>query len=195
MLPVVSQGKENIYLHYASIAAAVPELPFYPYLFGRQTDAVPLMDELLAQIPNVGGAKYTGPNMFELQHLVELGGGQPGGWTIFSGMDEQCALAAMFGAPANIGSTLNCMPGLYREIRTSYKSGDLARARDLQLLGNRVTRALLSFGFPGALREAMSMLGFDCGDPRLPTPPLPAEKRELLHEQLEAAGFADLAAM
>ena len=80
------------------------------------------------------------------------------------------------------------MPGLYREIRTSYQKGELKRARDLQLRGNQVTRTLISFGFPGALREAMRVLGFECGDPRLPFPPLPAEKRQALREQLQASG-------
>ena len=195
VLPVLSQGAESVTLHYSSIAAAVPDLPFYPYLFGGQTDAVSLMRELLARIPNLAGSKYTGPNMYEMQHLVELGAARPDGWTIFSGMDEQCAPAAMYGAPANIGSTLNVMPGLYREIRVSYLSGDLARARDLQLTGNRVTRALISFGFPGALREAARTLGFECGDPRLPMPPLPAAKRQVLHEQLDALDFSGIAAM
>ncbi len=38
----------------------------------------------------------------------------------------------MFGAPANIGSTLNVMPGVYREIRAACARGELARARDVQ---------------------------------------------------------------
>lgn len=194
VLPLVGGSLEGIYLHYQSIAAAVPGLPFLPYLFGAQTDAVTLMKGLQQRIPNVGGCKYTGPDMYELRHLVELGEAATQGWTIFSGMDEQCALAAMFGAPANIGSTLNLMPGVYREIHECCASGDLARARDLQLRGNRVTSTLISLGFPGALREAMRFLGIDCGDPRLPTPPLPTEKRKSLHEQLDAVGLSELAA-
>jgi dihydrodipicolinate synthase/N-acetylneuraminate lyase len=41
----------------------------------------------------------------------------------------------------------------------------------------------------------MRMLGFDCGEPRLPLLPLAAEKRAALREQLAAADFAELAAM
>ena len=194
VLPPVGGSLEEIYLHYQSIAAAAPGLPFFPYLFGAQTDAVTLMKGLQQRIPNFAGCKYTGPDMYELRRLVELGDDATQGWTIFSGMDEQCVLAAMFGAPANIGSTLNRMPGVYREIRECCASGNLASARDLQLRANRVTSALLSLGFPGALREAMRFLGFDCGDPRLPTPPLPADKRESLREQLDAVGFSELTA-
>jgi N-acetylneuraminate lyase len=195
VLPTIGAGLEGTYLHYQAIAAAAPALPFFPYLFGGQADAVSLITELRRRIPNAAGAKYTGPSMFELKRLVELGGEGSTGWTIFSGMDEQCIYGAMSGAPANIGSTLNPMPGPYREIRRRYESGDLAGANDLQLRVNRVTALLIGAGFPGALRESMRILGFDCGEPRLPLVPLATEKRAVLREQLAAADFAKLAAM
>jgi N-acetylneuraminate lyase len=110
-------------------------------------------------------------------------------------MDEQCVFAAMSGVPANIGSTLNVMAGAYREMRDSYERGDLARATDLQLRANRVTHVLLSYGFPGALRETMRLLGYDCGEPRLPNPSLPVERRVSLRQALEDAGFEALAGM
>jgi N-acetylneuraminate lyase len=195
ILPPMGGGVQSIYLHYETIAASVPDLSFYPYLYGGQVDAPVLMQELLRRIPTISGSKYTGPNMFELRHLIELDKDAAKEWTIFSGMDEQCLFAAMFGAPANIGSTLNVMPGAYRELRASYERGDTARALDLQLRANRVTRVLISFGFPGALREAMRILGFDCGEPRLPQLPLSIEKREALRKALETVGFAELAGM
>ncbi|HOU13824.1 MAG TPA: dihydrodipicolinate synthase family protein [Anaerolineae bacterium] len=192
ILPLFGAGLASTYLHYETIAAAVPELPFYPYLFGGQTDAVSLLRELRRRIPTLAGAKYTGPNMYELQALVAM---QDANWTIFSGMDEQCAFAAMFGATANIGSTLNVMPGVYREIRAACERGDLARARDVQAQANRVIRVWFEFGFPGAFRETLRWLGFDCGEPRLPNLPLPPEQREALHAALEAAEFWELTKM
>ena len=194
LLPTLGAGLESTYLHYQTIAAAASRVRFFPYLYGGQVDAVTLMRGLLERIPNLGGAKYTGPNMFELKHLVDLGAGREG-WTIFSGMDEQCVFAAMSGAPGNIGSTLNFMPGVYREMRRRYEAGDLAGAVDLQLRANRVTATVISFGFSGALREMMRLLGLDCGEPRLPFAPLGADKREAFHRALDEAGFRALAAM
>jgi N-acetylneuraminate lyase len=192
ILPPFRRSSEAIYRHYTAIAGAVPDLPFFPYLFGGEIDALSLMQELLRRVPNVAGAKYTGPNMFELQALVDL---REEGWTIFSGMDQQCVFAAMFGSPANIGTTLNLMPGLYRDLRAAYASGDLARARDLQVAANRVTRVLASFGMFGALFEGMRLLGFDCGEPRLPHLPLPEDRRDALREALEQVDFFEVAAM
>lgn len=197
VLPIYLGGLEATYRHYAAIASAAPDLPFFPYIFGGQIDAVSLMRELLRRIPNVGGAKYTGPNMYEIAEIIELGGSRSNGpgWTIFSGMDEQCLFAAMMGAPGNIGSTLNVMPGAYREMRGLHAAGDTARALELQKRANRLTGAMISHGFAGALRVALKLLGYDCGPPRLPQEPLDPAREDSLRAALEAADFATLTAM
>lgn len=192
VLPAPNASLPQVYAHYGAIAAAVPSLPFFPYLFGAQTDAVSLMAELAKRIPNLGGAKYTGPNMLVLKQLLDLGGGR---WRIFSGMDEQCVFAAMFGCEQNIGSTLNFMPGAYREIRRLLSVGQWAEAVDLQYRANRVTLVAASFGFSGALKEMLRLLGFDCGSPRLSTPPLAEDKRAALRDRLEEVEFSTLARM
>jgi N-acetylneuraminate lyase len=197
VLPLLNAGLENVYLHYGTIAAAAPDLPFLPYLFGGQTNAVSLMRGLLERIPNVGGAKYTGSNMFEFKQLVALqaNGGATGAWTIFSGMDEQSLFAMMSGAPGHIGSTLNLMPGAYRKIRQLYGQNQTDQALHLQQRANQVTSTLIAFGFAGALREAMRLLGFDLGQPRQPTLPFPAEKQDALHGALEEVGWSELVAL
>jgi N-acetylneuraminate lyase len=192
VLPPLSQSPPSIFLHYEAIAAAVPDLPFFPYLFGGRVAALTLMQELLQHIPNVAGAKYTGPNMYEFKRIVDL---REGGWTLFSGMDEQCLYAAMSGAPGNIGSTLNLMPGAYREIRARYEAGDVAHAQEVQFRANAVTSVLHAYGFAGALREALLELGLYCGPPRLPTPPFPVEKRAALFEALAAVEWREMTGM
>jgi N-acetylneuraminate lyase len=192
ILPTVTSGMEETYLHYECIAGAVPDLPFFPYLFGGRVNALSLMQQLLQRIPNVAGAKYTGPDMFELWRVIAL---HTEGWTIFSGMDEQCLFAAMAGAPGNIGSTLNVMPGVYRRIRHCYTVGDIAGALAYQHQANRITSVLIDYGFSGALREAMRMLGIDCGQPRLPHRSLAPEKCDALHADLYQAGFAQVTSL
>ena len=189
ILPMVNTGVTGIYAHYQQIAEAVPDLPFFPYLFGGQTDAPALMRELKQRIPNLRGAKYTGPNMYELGSVFDE---SADGWTIFSGMDEQCLFAMMTGAPGNIGSTLNFMPGLYRDMRTRYQDGDLAGAMALQRRANQVTSVLIQYGFSGALCEMMHLLGFDCGEPRLPHLPLADNRKANLLADLVRVDFRQL---
>lgn len=197
VLPVYLGGLEATYRHFGAIAAAAPDLPFFPYLHGGQTDATSLMKELLCRIPNVGGAKYTGPNMYEIAEIIDLGDTLPQdtGWTIFSGMDEQCLFAAMVGAPGNIGSTLNVMPGTYLKMRECCAAGDFAQALALQKQANRLTGAMIDHGVGAALRVSMKVLGIDCGPLRLPQEPIGPDKEEKMVAALEEAGLAALAAM
>ncbi len=191
ILPPVIYDQRGVVPFFERVAAGAPDLPFLPYLFGFSRDAVALMRDL-AHIPNLAGTKYTGPNMYEMNQIVRF---RSEGWTVFSGMDEQAALGLMYGAAGVIGSTFNFMPGVYREIYASVRSGDYARALDLQRRGNRITELMISNGFVGAFREGMRLLGFDCGQPRLPNLPLAEEKRAALHAGFEAFGFAELAAL
>lgn len=191
ILPPVVYNLQGIVPFFERIAAAAPDLPFLPYLFGFSRDAVALMRDL-AHIPNLAGTKYTGPNMYEMSQIVRF---RSEGWTVFSGMDEQAALGLMYGAAGVIGSTFNFMPGVYREIYASVRSGDHARALELQRRGNRITELMIGNGFVGSFREGMRLLGFDCGQPRLPNLPLPEAKRAALHAGFEEFGFAELAAL
>lgn len=177
--------------YFTALGAAAPALPLLTYIFGGPADAVALMRALMG-IPTLAGSKYTGPNMFEFRRIVELGKGE---WTVFSGMDEQCAFAAMFGASGNIGSTLNYMVGLYRAIHTGVQQGNLARAVELQLAANQITGAMIDVGFMGALKAVMTRLGFDCGACRLPNRTLTADQQTALFAQLDTLNFDVLTQM
>jgi N-acetylneuraminate lyase len=191
IIPPLYRSTQSIHDYYATIAAAAPELPLLTYIFGGPVDAVALMRALM-DIPTLAGAKYTGPDMFEFRRIIDLGAGR---WTVFSGMDEQCVFAAMFGSNGCIGSSLNYYPGVYREIRHAVHSGDYAHANELQLRANLTTAIMADVGFLAALKEVMRWLDFDCGRPRLPTLALAEETWKNLRRQLEEAGFRELAAM
>lgn len=173
--------------YFQAVANAAPHLPFFPYLFGFPK-VVELMQNLLP-LPNVMGTKYTGPNMYEFQQVVNL---RRENWYIFSGMDEQCLFARMSGAAGSIGSTMNFMPGVYRRIHACFEQGKLAEAMEWQQKANIVTETLYHYNFMSGMFEVMRLLGFDCGSLRLPDFPLPAEVREKLQGDLQAVAFEQL---
>lgn len=173
------------------LATSVPDLPFFPYLFGGSIDSMALLKKL-AHIPNFAGTKYFGANMYEMGQIAAF---RSQNWTVFSGMDEQAALGMMFGAHGIIGSTLNFMPGVYGKIFTHVNAGDTKIALEYQLRANRVTQIMLEMGFVGCMRAAMGKLGFEVGEPRLPNLPLAVEKRSGLLSRLAEAGFDELAAL
>jgi N-acetylneuraminate lyase len=183
--------------YYTALSKAAPNIPLLSYLFGGPADAVALMRALMP-IATLAGSKYTGPNMHEFRQILELEKEYKGPfeWTVFSGMDEECFFASLFGAHGNIGSTLNYIPGTYRCIHEARASGDVASGTELQLRANRITQILFEYGFMGAMKkEVMARLGFDCGQPRLPGRPFDAARRDAFHKALDEAGFDELAAM
>ncbi len=191
---IIPSGYENlssVSSYYRELAASVPSLPFLPYLFTSASSAVALIHSV-SDIPNLAGAKYTGPNMYELKHII-VERQQP--WSIFSGMDEQCVFASMSGSSGNIGSTLNVMPGVYRKIHKLVAEGDAMGAYDLQVRANRVTRTLIEYGFTGALRAALNLLGLDVGEPRLPSLPFNQNRKAEFEGALAAVDFIEIAEM
>ncbi len=191
IVPPVVYDARGVVPFFERLAAAAPELPFLPYLFGYSKDAMALMHDL-AHIPTLAGTKYTAPNMYEMNRIVTFRGE---GWTVFSGMDEQAMLGMLYGAAGVIGSTLNFMPGAYREILAACRAGNMADALAMQQRANAVTTLLISKGFVGAFREVMCLLGFDCGRPRLPNLPLADEQRPALHAALAELDFDSIAAL
>ena len=191
IIPPLYNSVPSTVAYFTALGAAAPALPLLTYIFGGPADAAALMRALMG-IPTLAGSKYTGPNMFEFRRIVELGKGE---WTVFSGMDEQCAFAAMFGASGNIGSTLNYMVGLYAAIHTSVQQGNLGRAVELQLAANQITGGMIDVGFMGALKAVMTRLGYDCGACRLPNRTLTADQQTALFAQLDTLNFDALAQM
>lgn len=191
IIPPLYRSTQSVIDYFSALGAAAPETPLFTYIFGGPTDAVALM-QAMQGIPTLAGSKYTGPNMFELRRIIELGEGK---WTVFSGMDEQCLFAAMFGASGNIGSTLNYIPGPYREMHRAVQQGDQATGVDLQRRANRITELMMNVGFMGALKAVMAHIDFDCGATRLPNAMLPQAQWPALFAELEAAGFTALAEM
>lgn len=192
IIPPMYGSIDLVARYYHELAAAVPDMIFMPYILNPDIEPLPLMQRLL-DIPNLGGTKYTGPNMFEFRQILDLGGDK---WTMFSGMDEQCLYAAMMGATGAIGSTLNFMPGVYRQIHDCVRSGEYEAAQALQIRANKVTDVMSRIGFQGALKEVLTkLLGKPVGDPRLPRIPLTDAQRDQLHQELAETDFDALVAM
>jgi N-acetylneuraminate lyase len=191
ILPPMFSDLTSLRAYYEAIASAAPNTGLLCYLLNPNLDAVALM-QTIQHIPSLVGLKYTGPNMYELRRIIDLGRGE---WYVFSGMDEECLYAAMMGVTGAVGSTLNFMPGVYREMHRLVKQGAVAEAQTLQVRANRVTEAMIAAGFPGALKAVMGSLGFACGDPRLPNLPLSTAGCAKLMDALAQTDFKDLSAL
>ena len=191
IIPPLFSNLDTIYRYFSDVAAAAPNIPIFPYLFGGAVSALDLLNAI-ADIPNLGGTKVTGPNMDELKKIIDI---RPQPWAVFSGMDEQTLFAAMAGADGNIGSSVNVIPGVYQGIRTKMAEGDYQGAMELQFRGNKVIATLGSFGYSAALRKSLGLLGLPCGEPRIPEAPFPDGRVDELKSALKRVDFDELASL
>jgi N-acetylneuraminate lyase len=192
LIPPGYTDRQTILAYYRQLAEAIPNIPLLPYFWGDTTQGGHELLKALGEVPNIVGVKYTSPNLFEFKKIVDLRGEN---WSVFSGYDEQSAYAAMSGSSGHIGSTLNFMPGVYTQIRQRVLAGEHTAALDLQFKANRITALCIESGFMGAIREVMRLLGFDCGQPRLPALPFPVLERPLFEAELRELGFFELVEM
>jgi N-acetylneuraminate lyase len=88
------------------------------------------------------------------------------------------------GVRGAVGSTYNFAAPHYHRIIRAFESGDLAKARTLQLQSAEMIQTLNSFGFMAASKAVMSLVGVDCGPVRAPIRNLTPGQLDALANQL-----------
>jgi N-acetylneuraminate lyase len=176
----------------ASIAAKSPRTPFYfydiPVLTGVHFSMPEFLGRAAARIPNLCGIKFTNPDLMAYQQCLRADSGK---WDIPFGCDEFLLAALSLGGTGAVGSTYNFAAPIYHRLIRNFQNGDLPAARDEQFRSVRLVELLSKFGFMGAAKSVMAMLGVSVGPPRLPHTGLDAEQSSQLRTSLESMGFFD----
>ena len=160
----------------APIAAAAAPLPFYFYDIPGMTNVRLSMSDFLKEagprISNLAGLKFSNTDLVELMQCIQFDGGA---FDVLFGADE-CYLAGLaMGVRGAIGSTFNFAAPLYQRIEAAFVRGDHETARLEQAKSIALVKSLAAFGYLGASKGVMGMLGVDCGSTR---PPLRSPSRE-----------------
>jgi N-acetylneuraminate lyase len=176
----------------AEIAAAAPETPFYfydfPLLTGVQFSMPDFLDQASDRIPSFNGIKFTNPDQMSFQRCLHLDGG---GFDVLWGVDE-CLLGALaLGANGAVGSSYNFAAPVYHRLLAAFAQGDLAAAREEQFRSVQLIQRLADYGYFGAAKAVMTMLGVDVGPVRPPNGNLTAAQVDKLRSELETLGFFD----
>lgn len=176
----------------AEIAAAAPETPFYFYdipVFTHVSLSMPdFLERAPARIPTLVGLKFSNPDLMAFQLCLAAGGGK---FNIAFGCDEWLLSTLVLGGTGGVGSTYNFAAPIYHRMIQAYESGNLAEARAEQLRSAQLVRLLARYGFMGAAKATMGMLGVDVGAPRPPHGALTADQIRNLRGDLETLGFFD----
>lgn len=72
------------------------------------------------------------------------------------------------GAKGGILATSNLLPKLWADLFNMIQTGELKKASEVVVKITPLLRLIFAESNPGPLKEAMKMIGIDCGDPLLP---------------------------
>mgnify|MGYP005846265453 CR=1 FL=1 len=176
--------QQGLYLHYEAIAKAV-DVPIVVYNVPSRTSVNLLPETLarLAKIDTIVAVKEASGSMDQVSQIVESCGP---GFAILSGDDSLTLPMLALGGVGVISVVANVAPSAMAELVRSYRSGNVARARELhyQLFG--LCRAMFIETNPIPVKTAAGLLGLCSSEMRLPLCPMSEGNLKKFREVLEA---------
>jgi len=176
----------------AAVAEAAAQTPFYfydiPSLTGVQFSMPDFLGRAGERIPNLAGLKFTNSDLMAYQLCLHAAGGQ---YDIPWGVDEFLLAALAVGAKGGVGSSYNFAAPVYQRLIEAFRRGDMAAARVEQFRSVQIIQLLAGYGYMGAAKAVMKMLGVDVGPARLPHGNPTPEQLVSLRQGLEQLGFFD----
>ena len=165
--------------HYRAVCEAV-ELPVVAYNVPSRTgvDIQPGTARLLAEIPNLAGIKEASGDIVRVSRLADA-------LPVYTGNDDQTVASMALGGSGVISVVSNVLPDMTLAMVRAAQKGDFSSAAELQ----RRLLPLMDLMFcqvnPIPVKAAMGLIGYDCGDCRLPLDGLTEENREKVMRCLE----------
>lgn len=174
---------DGLVAHYMTIAHAV-SIPVIAYNVPSRTGVdIPVsVYKRLSHIPNMVGVKEASTDIVKTLRIRNACGND---FHIWSGNDEMAAAAIALGAKGLISVVSNVVPAQTQAMTKAALDGDFDTASDLQCKLLPLIDALFSEVNPMPVKEAMGIIGYDCGDCRLPLCSVTEETRKKLHSLLK----------
>lgn len=170
---------DGLCAHYAAIARGV-HIPVILYNVPSRTGLDIPVDvyRKLSRIPNIVGVKEAHRDISRVSRILNACGPD---FTLWSGNDDQAVAAMALGAGGVISVLANVFPGQTQAMALAALDGDLDTAAALNLRLQGWMEALSREVNPIPVKAAMKLLGYDCGECRLPLCPPTPETMDLLH--------------
>ena len=184
------QSDDAIVEHYRAVGAAA-DLPLFLYNLPGSTgvEITPgLMKKIQDGVPQLRGLKHSALPMVNVREFADMG------LEVLMGNCSLMLPALTIGASGCVDGPPNAAPELWVEIWNAYKAGDLPRAEAAQKRADQLATVVREFGMHAGVKAVLSeRLGIDCGEPRLPTPPLAPEIKAEVLRRAEALGVGRVA--
>ena len=180
----VKPTQEGIYLHYKAIEEAV-DCPIIVYNIPGRTGSNITVDTLLrlAELPGIVGVKEASG---DITKIAKIRANCPDEFAVWSGNDDLAAAVMALGGSGVISVLSNVLPEQAQSMARAALDGDFDTAADLQIRMLPLIEALFSEVNPIPVKAAMKLIGYDCGECRLPLTPISQENMKKLKSILLA---------
>ncbi len=175
-------NKSGMLAHFRTIADGV-NIPILLYNVPSRTGcSIPLdVLEELSHLNYIVGIKEASGDIAYVTAAARLLNQD---FCMLSGNDDEVLPLLALGGSGVISVLANIAPDQTHELVSSYQSGDIAHARDVQLKYLELIHALFAETSPAPLKEAMNLLGMKVGSCRLPLGPVSESTRQRLEKAL-----------
>lgn len=175
-------NKSGMLAHFRTIADGV-NIPILLYNVPSRTGcSIPLdVLEELSHHKNIVGIKEASG---DIAYVIAAARLLSQDFCMLSGNDDEVLPLLALGGSGVISVLANIAPDQTHELVSSYQSGDIAHARDVQLKYLELIHALFAETSPAPLKEAMNLLGMKVGSCRLPLGPVSESTRQRLEKAL-----------
>lgn len=173
--------------HFNAVADAT-DLPIILYNVPSRTgvNITPATYRELAKHPNIVAAKEASGNISQIAQIAQACGDE---LDLYSGNDDQIVPLLSLGAKGVISVLSNIMPRETHDICRLFFEGKIAESRALQLKLLPLINALFSDVNPIPVKEAMNMMGWECGECRLPLVSMQPQAKEHLSVLMQEQGL------
>ena len=184
----VSQTQQEVYEYYREIASET-SLPIIIYNNKPKTNVTvePVTVAKLAEIDNIVAVKDSTGDMTNAEEYLRLTRGME--FSVMMGRDTLILAGLVYGATGAIASCANVAPRIAVDIYEKYVQGDMQGSLEAQFKLSALRVATNMGSFPVTLKEALKLIGHDCGDCVKPIQPLNGAQREKLRVVLSEMGL------
>jgi len=173
--------------HYKVIAKST-KLPIILYSVPGRT-GVNILPETcleLSKIENIVAIKEASGNLSQIAEIANLCGEN---LNIYSGNDDQITAILAVGGIGVISVLSNLVPQYTHDLIQNFMSGKVEEAIEAQLKVIPLIKVLFCEVNPIPVKEAMNMLGYNAGKPRLPLVEMSINGKEKLKRELLSFGL------
>ena len=179
--------QEGLYLHYAAVAKAVPELPVMLYNIPGRTAVLmetATIERLCADFPKVFVAyKDATANLKQTEELI-----RKTSMNVLSGDDGLTVPMISIGGKGIVSVAGNVIPKQIRELSDHARSGRWKEAAELNHRVTPVVEACFIESNPVPAKYGASLLGLCRPDARLPLAPISDKGKEVVRKALTEIG-------